>query len=315
MKAGAVAFFEDIDLGLNVEVSGLVSSTMAELQAIALALECVSPSCLVDLFSNNQTALDACKSESLLTCPDFKNCLHANVDWSKSSLVWHLNFHLAAGFTSVWTAGLWTYFMKALHHCLLVAVCKHLYNRSYSSIICLFCGNVEVLNHVFSCPFDAAGCVQLVKIHASAWEACSDLSRSFSCVLQLLSTCFSDVGIGTALCKGFVFKEWYCESAAVFRDSKIAAQNIVAFMHEFCLVFCDNVWLVRAKHQVVMEKSGMILHNGSVLVSVSGLSLVLLAGVVRLLGIVDAFGVYFGFCKSCLFFFGLGNMVSVHIST
>ncbi|KAG9296176.1 hypothetical protein G9A89_014768 [Geosiphon pyriformis] len=73
MKAGATAFFGDIDLGLDVEVSGLVSSTMVELQAIALALKCVPPSRSVNLFSNSQAALDACKSELMLGRPDFRN--------------------------------------------------------------------------------------------------------------------------------------------------------------------------------------------------------------------------------------------------
>ncbi|KAG9296722.1 hypothetical protein G9A89_001354 [Geosiphon pyriformis] len=39
-KAGAAVFFEDIDLGLGVSVQDLVSSILAELQAIALALKC-----------------------------------------------------------------------------------------------------------------------------------------------------------------------------------------------------------------------------------------------------------------------------------
>ncbi|KAG9288552.1 hypothetical protein G9A89_006048 [Geosiphon pyriformis] len=95
------------------------------------------------------------------------NSLCADVNWSKSSL--------------------------ALHHCLLVAVHKHLYNKSYPSVICLFCGDVKVSDHVFSCPFDAAGCAWLVEVYVSTWEACSGLSRSFSCVSQLLSTWYSSV--------------------------------------------------------------------------------------------------------------------------
>ncbi|KAG9286398.1 hypothetical protein G9A89_014564 [Geosiphon pyriformis] len=39
IKAGAAVFFEDIDSGLGVKVSGLVFSMLMELQAIALALE------------------------------------------------------------------------------------------------------------------------------------------------------------------------------------------------------------------------------------------------------------------------------------
>ncbi|KAG9305787.1 hypothetical protein G9A89_001075 [Geosiphon pyriformis] len=74
MLAGAVVFFENINSGLDVGVSGLVSSTLTKLQAIALALECVPSFCSVDLFSDSQAAIDACRSESLLVGPDFKNC-------------------------------------------------------------------------------------------------------------------------------------------------------------------------------------------------------------------------------------------------
>ncbi|KAG9297051.1 hypothetical protein G9A89_000430 [Geosiphon pyriformis] len=206
MLADAAVFFENINSGLDMGVSGLVSSTLAELQAIALALECV-------LFSRS-AVIDACRLESLLVGPDFKNhcwiehcyianiihyknldvnwikvkghlgvsdnkcvdalamntaffawhlphlvserflkagvnmvsgnsrhfvrdvfrsihrvhwevgsgsqvvpgCLHADIDWLRSSLVWHLDFHMATGFTSVRMAGFRTYFMKVLHH-------------------------------------------------------------------------------------------------------------------------------------------------------------------------------------------------------
>ncbi|KAG9285756.1 hypothetical protein G9A89_013181 [Geosiphon pyriformis] len=190
--------------------------------------------------------------------------------------------------------------MKALHHHLLIAVHKCLYNRSYLSVICLFCSNVEVSNHVFFCPFDAADYARLVEVHVSAWKACLGLFCSSLCVLYLLFTCISNVVVGTALCKGFVFKKWYHESVAVFKDYKVVAQNIMVFVCEFCLVFHNNVWLVHAKHQTVIEKGDMILRDDSVPVSIFGLFLVLLASIVKLLSIADAFGV--------------GDIVSVHIS-
>ncbi|KAG9296440.1 hypothetical protein G9A89_015032 [Geosiphon pyriformis] len=367
MKAEAVVFFEDINSGLGVGVSGLVSFTLSELQAIALALECVLSSHVVDLFSDSQVVLDACKSESLLACPDFRNycwiecChianvihrknltvnwikikghlgisgnkradelaknaalstwhlphlvskhflraggnkvsgnsrhfvhdvfwsilhtrwevgsgfwvlvagLHNGVDWSKSFLVWHPDSHLAAGFTSARTVGLQTYFMKSSHHQLSVTVRKHLYNRCYPSVVCLFCGDVKFSDH----------------------ETRSGLSQSTSCVLQLLASCFSDATISTTLYKGFVFDDWYCEFFSVFKDAKVVALNIVCFVHE----------------------NRLIPHDGSIPVLVSGLSTVLSASVIRLLGVIKAFGIGFGFHKPCLFFSGIRDFVSVKI--
>ncbi|KAG9300040.1 hypothetical protein G9A89_018317 [Geosiphon pyriformis] len=389
--AGAAVFFEDINSGLGVGISGLVSSTLVELQAIALALECVLSFHLVDLFSDSQTALDACRSESFLVGPDFKNhcwiecyhivnikghsdisdnehanalardaafsvwhlsylvnekfiktgvdavsgnskhfvcdvfrsiyCarwevgsssqvvsanLHANIDWLRSFLVWHPDSHLALGFTSAQTAGFQMYFIKAFHCRLPVAVQKHLYDRSYPSVVCLFCGDIEVSNHIFSCPFEAAGRAQLLDDHVLAWKACSGLVRSFLCVSQLLSTCVANAAVDTALCKGFVFSGWFHESVSVFRDSKVATSVIVDFVCAFCLFFRDDIWLVCAKHRTFMEKNGLISHDGSILVSVFGSTLLFSPSVVRLLGIVETFGIGFRFCN-------IDNVVSIHI--
>ncbi|KAG9290321.1 hypothetical protein G9A89_007052 [Geosiphon pyriformis] len=402
MKAGTTVFFEDIDLGLGVEVSGLVSFTMMELQAIALALECVPPSRSVNLFSDSQAALDACRSELMLGCPNFRNhcwvkhchisnvirhknldvnwikvrghsgvlgnervdtlaraavssgvhlphridehflkaggtvvfgnsrhfvhgvfysihhaywevssgsrvlvdSLRADVDWFRSCSVWHPDSHLATGFTSAHTADSRTYFIKALHHRLSVAV---------RNVMCLFCGNVEISDYVFLCPFNAGDRARLMNAHASVWETCSGLSHSISCVSQSLSACISNAVVGAAIYKGFVFNEWYHESFSVFKNSKTAAQNIVTFVCDFCLAFRDDIWLVHAKHRAVMKKGGLIPRDGSISVSVSGLPSVLSSSVVRLLGIADAIDIGFGFRKSSLFFSGVGNLVSVYI--
>ncbi|KAG9290247.1 hypothetical protein G9A89_022223 [Geosiphon pyriformis] len=220
MKAGAIIFFEDINSGLGVGVSGLISSTLTELQAITLALKCVPSFCSgylgissnkhVDALAKN-AALSAWQLSHLVSerflsagramvsgnsrhfmCDVFHSVhhaqwevgsgsqvvvdsLHVDINWFKFSLVWHLNFHLAAGFTSVYTASCQTYFIKALYYWLLVAVYKRLYDRDYPNVVCLYCSNIEVLDHIFSCPHDAADCAQLLDTYALAWEAFSVL--------------------------------------------------------------------------------------------------------------------------------------------
>ncbi|KAG9286510.1 hypothetical protein G9A89_014676 [Geosiphon pyriformis] len=95
-RAGAAVFFEDIGLSLGVSVSGLMLSTLAELQTVALALECVLLSSSVCLFSDSQLALDACRLELGLVYPNYhnqcwvKHCHIVNVIHSKKLRV---NFH------------------------------------------------------------------------------------------------------------------------------------------------------------------------------------------------------------------------------
>ncbi|KAG9293664.1 hypothetical protein G9A89_019001 [Geosiphon pyriformis] len=182
------------------------------------------------------------------------------------------------------------------------------------SVVCLFCGDVEFSDHVFVCSFDATGCAQLLDVYASFWEVQSGLSQSTLCVLHLLTSCFSDATISTTLCKDFVFNDWYCESFSVFKNAKVAALNIVCFVHEFCFIFHDEFWLVHAKHRAFIERNRLIPHDGFIPALVSGLPMMLLASVIRLLGVVEAFGIGFGFHKSCLFFSGIGDFVSVRIS-
>ncbi|KAG9286496.1 hypothetical protein G9A89_014662 [Geosiphon pyriformis] len=379
-KVSAAAFFEDIGMSLGVGVSGLMSSTMAELQAIALAFECVPVFSNVHLFLDNQSALDACKSELgmmhitnvisnkvlnvawhkvksysgvlenkhvdaiasadsvsdwfLPSCLDehflmadgnivsgnswhfvrdtfhamcrahwevgsgskfLPDNLWADVNWSRSSLVWHPDLHMATSFTSRILANACSYFMKALHHRLPVAVQKWLYNRLYPSVLCLYCGDMEVSDHVFSCEIDNSAQCQLLDSHMNIWKTLSGSSVSSSCLLQLLLSCVLGSSVSMALHKSFVFDNWFCEAVSIFHSPKVACLKVIDFAHS-------------------LEKHGLIPLDGSSPTLVFGLTLRLFTGVIDLLGIDEAFGVHFGFCKFCMFFSGIGNLVSVYIA-
>ncbi|KAG9286537.1 hypothetical protein G9A89_014703 [Geosiphon pyriformis] len=63
---GAAAYFLVLDKSIGIAISGLLSSTIAKLQTVALALECVSSSSTVVLRLDSQAAIDACVSEMSL---------------------------------------------------------------------------------------------------------------------------------------------------------------------------------------------------------------------------------------------------------
>ncbi|KAG9288119.1 hypothetical protein G9A89_017714 [Geosiphon pyriformis] len=281
MKAGAVVFFEDINLSLGVGVFGLVSSIMTELQAIALALECVSPSHSINLFSDSQTALDACKSESRLIHPDFRNqCWiehHHIANVIRYSGV--LGNEQADAFTGAAALSnvqlsymINEYFLRA-GGAAVSSNAKHFVHGVFQSVG--FGSQVLVDNLYFAVGFTSA--------HTAGLQ------------MYFMKTLHHGLPVAVHKCLyNRSYLSWYHESVAVFKDSKVAAWNIMAFMHEFCLVFCNNIWLVHAKHQAVMEKSDMIPCDGSVPVLVFGLPLVLSASVVKLLGIADVFGAIVG---------------------
>ncbi|KAG9287486.1 hypothetical protein G9A89_023858 [Geosiphon pyriformis] len=327
-RAGTVIFFEDIGLGLGVGVSGLMSSTLAKLQAIVLTLECVFLSSSVHLFSDSQFALDVYKSEldlvkshsgilknehanmiagaislsdwCLPLCLDehfivsnygiisgnsrhfvgfgsrfLEGGLFSDVDWVCSSLVQSsANAHM--------------YFIKALYHCLPIAIRKCFYSKLYSSVLCLYCGEVE--------------------------KTLSGFAHFSLCVLQLLLFCSPGFSVFIALFKGFVFDGWFHKAVSIFYNLKITSMEVVKFVHSLSMTFRDNIWLICTKHHTYMEKNGLISLDSLALVPVSGLALGFSAGVLKLLGITNAFSMRFGFYKSCLFFSDVSGSVLVHIA-
>ncbi|KAG9295496.1 hypothetical protein G9A89_013525 [Geosiphon pyriformis] len=92
---GAATYFLDANINIEIKVDGLLSLTLVELQAIALALECVPTSWSVNLFTNSQALLDLCKSGSDLLVTWNKVKSHFGVVENK-----HANFYANAAVAS-----------------------------------------------------------------------------------------------------------------------------------------------------------------------------------------------------------------------
>ncbi|KAG9287770.1 hypothetical protein G9A89_017365 [Geosiphon pyriformis] len=71
--SNAATYFSALDMRISVGVCGLLSSTMAKLQTVALFLKCVPSSSSVVLHLDSQAVIDACVSEVSFDVLDFCN--------------------------------------------------------------------------------------------------------------------------------------------------------------------------------------------------------------------------------------------------
>ncbi|KAG9284065.1 hypothetical protein G9A89_022839 [Geosiphon pyriformis] len=348
MRAGAAVFFDSVDLGLGVKVSDLVFFTMAELQTIALALECVPPFSSVHLFFNSQAALDAYKSE--LEHHHIYDLIHSknlNICWfkvkghsgvvgnkhmdalataavmSEHSLLLHVNAcYILAGGMAVF--GNSKHFVHDIFHCFRVLVTSLHGNVNWHRFS--FMWYLDMHMATGSTSKCSAGALDLIPVFYACImvkskflimfflvEVFSSLPWSSSRLMQLMLSCVFDTLLCSAFCKGFMFKLCFQEAVSVFRDSKIACQRVVEFVRNFCLAFRDKVWLVCVSHCALIEKCALIPRDGSVPGLVHNLSLLFSVGVIKMLGIAEAFGISSGFHASCLFFAGIKDSVLVII--
>ncbi|KAG9298322.1 hypothetical protein G9A89_002810 [Geosiphon pyriformis] len=331
--SGTAAYFLALDLSVGIAVQGFLSSTMAELQAVVLSLECVPSSNTVVVHLNSQTAIDAYFSVSWVKIKSHSG-VSGNVEADLAAgAISGSPFSLLAGvckhflvaedtpvsgnacyfvrniFYSVccahWEAGLgFDVVLDAMIVCinwvviamrLPVAVRKKLYDRCYPGVLCLLCGGVEFSNHSFTCTYESGIRDEILAETSAHWSVLADASSfSASTMLWVLFQCSVDVGLYTLICKGFVLNEWYKEACSVFNDKKVAVARITNFVRFVVELHHAKMWLVRSNHRVKMEKTGLV-HNSSVISGLAyGVSLVLSNGVVRLLGLAESFAVCFG---------------------
>ncbi|KAG9292895.1 hypothetical protein G9A89_016257 [Geosiphon pyriformis] len=298
----AAVFFSKIGLDIRVGVVGLLSSMMAELQAVVLMLECVPFSCLVEMCLDSQAALDVCvkRHSGVLNnvCVDVLACTFAysslllptnvhehfmmangmsiseigpgskilggfsvcNIDWVRTMAVWHLNLGMLSGSISKNSAGLCSYFMKAVYDKLPVAVRKKLYDKNYPGVLCLHCEKVEFSDHVFTYSKKSVFHKKIFFEYVLVWRSLTSSRFPIPFVVsESLLSCVSNIGLYALLYKSFLTlcKMWVC----------------------IIILSCRS----------------------------------LLDDIVRLISIEDSFGVSFGFHKSCLFFSGSVNIISVYI--
>ncbi|KAG9287731.1 hypothetical protein G9A89_004134 [Geosiphon pyriformis] len=360
---GTATYFSSLNKGLGVKVHNVLSSTLAELQAVVLALKCVPTSVSVALHTDSQAAIDACVAKLGFLQPDCCNscwierCHMVDLIKSKDLTVHWIKVKGHAGIAGNVMAD--AFAEQAVHsrvsfpvriNCRYVvangrsvsgnaryfvcdifcSICKfqwefgtltltcslgRLYNKDYPNVLCLFCGDMELPNHGFTCVKNAFVWSDILGDFDGLWKTLMDpnlLLPSF--VLQDLSLKVSDVGLYLVFCKGFVLKSWMDEAIASFSDKKKAVFVVVDFICHLTKSYRINLWLFRTKFRSDMERSGLI-GNVVVVAGAFGVgALPLSAGMVRLTGVLDSLNISFGFRNRFLFLSGAVHRISVSIS-
>ncbi|KAG9284125.1 hypothetical protein G9A89_022899 [Geosiphon pyriformis] len=335
VACGAAVYFSEIDMGVSVRVQGLLSSTLAELQAIAVALECVLSSCSVIIHSNSQATLDACHIANLIKSKDVivslfllveihdrffvadglvvsgnaQHFIH-NVCRTVCHVLWEAGLGANVLFSSFlycidWecTASVWhldSHMLADFTSRKLAALHTYLIKAVHSRL------PVAVCKRLYNIGYPSVLCLMCGNIkffdHKSLVGV--HLLASFS-VLNILANAL-DVSIYAVLCKSFVFRDWIGKTVSIFGNGKKAWLIVVKFVCYLVDDHCDYLWLLRSKFRVGIEKVGLVCNDG--------LPRLLSDNVVYMLGMVEFFAVSFGSRKHCLFFSSLDDGKRVLVS-
>ncbi|KAG9294853.1 hypothetical protein G9A89_008545 [Geosiphon pyriformis] len=213
-------------------------------------------------------------------CSVISGVLVGNVNWVSTSSVWHLDSHMLTGFTSRKSATLHMYIMKAVHYRL---------------------PDVDIWKKVLSKAF-------------AFWAFLVDTHSLFpSAVSWVLDLCYSDVGLYSIICKSFVLKKWCEKTIGVFNRKDKAVNFVVDLVGRLIKLHHSKVWLLRSELRVCIEKAGLVGNSGMLLSLSCYVNSVLLDSVIRFLSVLKFFAVSFGYCKLCLFFFGLDSDLCINI--
>ncbi|KAG9304928.1 hypothetical protein G9A89_003096 [Geosiphon pyriformis] len=299
---GAATYFLNVDTGVRVKMDGLLSSTLAEMQAIALALECMPISHSVDLYTDSQASLDILPYQFLIVEGKsvFENAHHIakklfnavyTVGWEARCVdsvvnmgldnyfdkarifcVWHPDDRIKSGHTSTALATLWSYLMKTLHYCLPVAKRKKMYNLSYSSIACIWCGLVEDSDHVFSCDHDVDVRNTLLSDANLEWDVLLGASANGNAIAGSLNETASSMDLYIVLAKGFVLKSWVVNMVGWLGADSDEGTLVVNFICCFTKNYRSAIWLPVAKLRVYYKKHNFLPCDELPISLVSGLA-------------------------------------------
>ncbi|KAG9286816.1 hypothetical protein G9A89_012366 [Geosiphon pyriformis] len=301
---GAAAYFSKADVNIGMRVLGLLFFMLMELQAIALALECVFDSSMVILFMNSQTLLNICKFEVGGFGSDFqskcwieKECICQVISDKNLSVMWrkvkehsgiieneHANFFVNAATLSKFVLSL------SMLCCFLSVE-----NRSVSENVHHFIRNLfNVVNFIgWESKFGTnivganfAGNIDSSKSF-SVWHP--DISASLPAsrceekickmagvsavdgnVMQFLCETGSSDDFYMLLAKGFVLKSWVSD-AALCLGLASGSSLIVKLVHNLAESYRSDIWMPAAKLKAFYKKHNFLPHDRLAVLSIVGL--------------------------------------------
>ncbi|KAG9307135.1 hypothetical protein G9A89_016963 [Geosiphon pyriformis] len=236
----ATAYFPALDSGVSIGIHGLLSSTLLELQAVALALKCIPLSCAVVLHLNSQAAINAyvsklafavkVKGHSGVSGNDRTDMLAGEAAGSSFSLLARVHecFLVAEG-TTISEAG-------PGHDVVPVA---SLQSFDWIASTQVWHPNLHMLVGFTSYVYTQRDILSEASVH---WifltGACNPFSSS---VLRTLDLYHSDVSLYSVMCKGFVLKNWCAKAVGIFGDVKSATSVVVDFVRYLVELYQSKV--------------------------------------------------------------------------
>ncbi|KAG9294402.1 hypothetical protein G9A89_001907 [Geosiphon pyriformis] len=306
---GAATYIPAVDTDIGIKVAGLMSSTLTELQTVALVLEYVLSSCFVILYLDNQSIINAYMFEASFTV---KVKRHFDVfDNVRTDVL-----------ASETTFSLFSLLAKIQERYLVAE------KTAVSNNACYFvCNLYQFICHAYweaGSGFDIILDVMVREIKwkttAEIWHLNLHMLSGFTVAVRKRLYNRSYLGVLCLLCDrvelsdhvftysgdfGFCRNILVEAAVLVFEKKKKAALALVKFSRFVVELYYTKI--------VDMKKVGLV-ENDSVISDLSYCLVSMLSvEVVYMLRVVEFFAVRFGRCKLCHFFSGLGGNIFVSI--
>ncbi|KAG9305867.1 hypothetical protein G9A89_016519 [Geosiphon pyriformis] len=223
-------------------------------------------------------------------------------DKARTFCVWHFDGRI--GYTGTVLATLWSYFIKVFHHRLPMAKRKKMYNLSYLSVACIWCGLVKDSNHIFSCSHNMNIRNILLSNATLEWDVLLSTFFNGNAIAISLNEAASSINLYTVLAKSFVLKSWMVNTVGQLGADSDGGTLVVNFICHFA----EN-----HRFAAYYEKHNFLLRDRLPIPLVSGLSSLWSTKIIRNFGFKLDIHVCFGL-HPCLTSLDFGFLCGISVA-